>query len=309
MQPEKLSNFTRPHKQTYKVCRELAAQICSNFSDHIKAFAFYTAIRHYSQSSSLSNWRKNIDLIKSITGINSENTIRKRIKDCYRLGYFHGSFSQKHIKCKRPEYLLKIYGISLKKESVTSISKQKINGTRQIESFIKICAFDKHRDRQIYAEKKSLALKELNIKTSNKEKLSNGIYKLVKKKIRSIDDKSVLFQIRAGRRKLGNYIQRSGVTATRVIKKAKQLKLVRDVHHRPQLLDSMPPNFEIDQLQLWAMKKFKTYAFYKNSCIWLKYANSVYLNKSNEYKPEPGAAPKPQIQKIPNTGQSVCFTF
>jgi len=126
-------------------------------------------------------------------------------------------------------------------------------------------------------------------------------------------------RIRAGRRKLGDYIQRSGTTATRVTKKAKSLKLARDVNYRSQLLMEIPPNFQIDDVQLWAMKKFKTYAFYKDGCIWLKYANSVFLNKKNEFSPilnkdnfKSNTCKSNNLSNIlikENTGQSVCFTF
>ncbi len=313
MQQDRISIHSRPHKETYKVCRELAATICEYASSDIKAFAFYIAIKHHSQSSMLNNWRKNIPGLKKITGINSENTIRKRIKECYQLGFLHGNFKDDHLKCKKNERLLKAYKIPLRKESITSISKIKINGTKKIESFIKICAFDKHRERQIHQEKKALVLKELGSKLSNKEKLSKGLNLIVKEKIKSVDDKAVLMRIRTGRRKLGDYIQRSGVTATRVIRKAKELSLVRDVRYRPQLVGSFPAHFEIDDLQLWAMKKFQTYAFYKDGDIWLKYANSVFLNLKNEFQP----VPKDNlISNILNNtlvkerrGQSVCFTF
>ena len=308
MQLKRLSEFSRPHKETYKVCRELAAFMCQSASGNIKALAFYTAIKHYSQSSMIKDWRKNILKLKEITGINSENTIRKRIKECYKLGFLHGEFKDNHLKCKKNERILDKNEISLRKESITSISKSKLNGVKQIETFIKICAFDKQRERQIYQEKKSLVLKDIDSKSSNKEKLSKGLNALVKEKIKGVDDKSVLMRIRAGRRKLGDYIQRSGTTATRVTKKAKSLKLARDVNYRSQLLMEIPPNFQIDDIQLWAMKKFKTYAFYKDGSIWLKYANSVFLNKKNEFLPVASNCTR-KIQGKENTGQSVCFTF
>lgn len=300
MQEEK-SNTLRPHKLTYKVSRELAISICKK-SKQIKAYAFYLAIKHYSQSSSLNYWRKNIGQIRVITGINSENTIRKRIKECYQYGFFHGEFSNKHLRCKKTERILPYFKIPLHKESVISISKTKLNGVKQIENFIKICAFDRQRERQIYAEKKTLAMKKLNIKSSNKEKLSKSLLRLVKKEIQSVDERIVLKQIRAGRRKLGKYIQRSGSTATRVIKAAKEFKLVKDIHYRPQLICDIPANFQIDDVQFWAKKKFKTFAFYKEGAIWIKFANSVALNPINEYNPI-------QNSKSPKKGQSVCFIF
>lgn len=279
------SKYSRPHTKTYKVSKELAVFICKN-SHLIKPFSFYVAVKHCFESSSISNWRSRYDFLSKVTGIKSKNTIRKRILECYKYGFFHGEFSSKHLSCKKTELIMKDRGIPVFLQSITSIHKPKLKNTKQIETYIKICAFQRHKERQVFAEKVSLIKNKMKIRSSDKEKLTKGLSKLVIRNAKCVEDQYVIGSIRAGRRCLGRNIQRSASTATRVVKKAKELNIVDEKVNKPLRLGDILSKHTIFEEMKEYHKVFKNFVYFKANSIYLKEANQVGLKLSVEYTPE-----------------------